>query len=72
MGPSERPAVAAAGNSDDPAPCSRPFKCLGRGPYTLNGAEIWAAPNLPLAACPRVGHIRVAGDVAEWLKAAVC
>ena len=31
-----------------------------------------AAPNLPLAARAGVGHIRVAGDVAEWLKAAVC
>jgi hypothetical protein len=28
--------------------------------------------NLPLAARPRVGHIGRAGDVAEWLKAAVC
>jgi hypothetical protein len=28
--------------------------------------------NLPLAACARVGHIGLAGDVAEWLKAAVC
>ncbi len=30
------------------------------------------ASNLPLAARPRVGHIGLAGDVAEWLKAAVC
>ena len=28
--------------------------------------------NLPLAAGPRVGHIRAYGAVAEWLKAAVC
>ena len=28
--------------------------------------------NLPLAARPRVGHIRSHGAVAEWLKAAVC
>ena len=28
--------------------------------------------NLVLAARPRVGHIGLAGDVAEWLKAAVC
>jgi hypothetical protein len=28
--------------------------------------------NLPLAGRPRVGHIGAAGDVAEWLKAAVC
>jgi hypothetical protein len=28
--------------------------------------------NLPLAACRLVGHIGLAGDVAEWLKAAVC
>jgi hypothetical protein len=31
-----------------------------------------AAGNLSLAAGPRVGHIRLTGDVAEWLKAAVC
>ena len=31
-----------------------------------------AAANLPLAARPRVGHIRLNGAVAEWLKAAVC
>jgi hypothetical protein len=28
--------------------------------------------NLTLAARPGVGHIRRTGDVAEWLKAAVC
>jgi hypothetical protein len=28
--------------------------------------------NLPLAAGPRVRHIRAHGAVAEWLKAAVC
>ena len=33
---------------------------------------ITAAPNLPLAARPRVGHIGLDGAVAEWLKAAVC
>ena len=33
---------------------------------------IAAAPNLPLAARPRVGHIGLDGAVAEWLKAAVC
>jgi hypothetical protein len=31
-----------------------------------------AAPNLPLAAHRRVRHIGPTGDVAEWLKAAVC
>jgi hypothetical protein len=30
------------------------------------------ACNLPLAARRRVGHIGHIGDVAEWLKAAVC
>ena len=30
------------------------------------------AANLPLAACPCVGHIGLNGAVAEWLKAAVC
>ena len=36
------------------------------GPGTLTAA------NLALAARARVGHIGLAGDVAEWLKAAVC
>ena len=40
--------------------------------WRLYFADNPAAPNLPLAACPRVGHIGLAGDVAEWLKAAVC
>ena len=31
-----------------------------------------AAFDLPLAAQRGVGHIRLNGDVAEWLKAAVC
>jgi hypothetical protein len=31
-----------------------------------------AVSNLPLAASLCVGHIGFAGDVAEWLKAAVC
>jgi hypothetical protein len=31
-----------------------------------------ATKNLPLAARRRVGHIGLVGDVAEWLKAAVC
>jgi hypothetical protein len=31
-----------------------------------------AARNLALAARPDVGHIDPTGDVAEWLKAAVC
>jgi hypothetical protein len=34
--------------------------------------ECSAAANLPLAARRRVGHIGLVGDVAEWLKAAVC
>jgi hypothetical protein len=28
--------------------------------------------NLPLAGRASVGHIGLSGDVAEWLKAAVC
>jgi hypothetical protein len=32
----------------------------------------WRNLNLPLAAGPRVRHIRANGAVAEWLKAAVC
>jgi hypothetical protein len=30
------------------------------------------ASNLTLAGGPGVGHIDAVGDVAEWLKAAVC
>jgi hypothetical protein len=47
------------------------------GPQTgplLDDATEWPPRdlNLPLAARPRVGHIRPYGAVAEWLKAAVC
>ena len=38
----------------------------------LTGAQTRLFRNLPLAASPRLGHIGLAGDVAEWLKAAVC
>jgi hypothetical protein len=50
--------------------CARPltFKDSHEPPI----ARKTAALNLPLAARPRVGHIRLTGDVAEWLKAAVC
>jgi hypothetical protein len=34
--------------------------------------EVTLPDNLPLAAQRYVGHIRLTGDVAEWLKAAVC
>ena len=39
-----------------------------------DGAPKWPRRNLnlPLAAGPRVRHIRAHGAVAEWLKAAVC
>ena len=39
---------------------------------SANGLVYSAASNLPLAARLRVGHIRLNGAVAEWLKAAVC
>jgi hypothetical protein len=47
---------------------------LARAPDPLGRCHRMATArfNLPLAACPRVGHIGPAGDVAEWLKAAVC
>jgi hypothetical protein len=41
-------------------------------PGVVDCAEPSAAQNLPLAARGRVGHIGLVGDVAEWLKAAVC
>jgi hypothetical protein len=34
--------------------------------------EFCVTANLPLAARARVGHIDDAGEVAEWLKAALC
>jgi hypothetical protein len=41
-----------------------------------NGRATFSASNEPasnlLAAQPGVGHIRLNGAVAEWLKAAVC
>jgi hypothetical protein len=53
--------------------------CSGPGRLNQTGhrcrpylSEKPMAANLPLAACRRVGHIGLAGDVAEWLKAAVC
>jgi hypothetical protein len=35
-------------------------------------AWAFAIPESPLAGYARVGHIGLTGDVAEWLKAAVC
>jgi hypothetical protein len=35
-------------------------------------ARAFLQPESPLAGCRRVGHIGLTGDVAEWLKAAVC
>ena|ERR1700736_4425535 len=50
--------------------------CDGEPPVdaleSLIGLSVPQAQNLPLAARPRVGHIGLVGDVAEWLKAAVC
>jgi hypothetical protein len=53
------------------ATCRRWFDSPGGGhePLIVRNS---AAPNLPLAARPGVGHIGLTGDVAEWLKAAVC
>ena len=45
---------------------------LNQGPGVVKWLANSAARNLPLAASPRVGHIRLTGAVAEWLKAAVC
>lgn len=47
----------------------------GRRQSTQNGSASkwpWRILNLPLAARPRLRHIRAYGAVAEWLKAAVC
>jgi hypothetical protein len=48
------------------------FENLGSEPAVIKGLWNSAALNLPLAARPHVGHIGLTGDVAEWLKAAVC
>jgi len=45
---------------------------FGGGPSGRQGTGNSATTNLPLAARARVGHIGLTGDVAEWLKAAVC
>ena len=51
--------------------CRDWFESLGGGQKPLIVRNS-AARNLPLAARPDVGHIDPTGDVAEWLKAAVC
>ena len=52
------------------------LRSRGRNTRSHQESSKWlamaAAPNLPLAARPRVGHIGLDGAVAEWLKAAVC
>ena len=52
-----------------PIPADQPVMLTTRKLYSADNP---AASNLPLAARRRVGHIGPAGDVAEWLKAAVC
>ena len=51
--------------------CRDWFESLGGGQKLLIVRNS-PARNLPLAARPDVGHIGRTGDVAEWLKAAVC
>src|SRR4030095_1881107 len=80
------PAVAHAVPADPPA-CHRDRRArktrlnaeYGISPAREECARSDGAPkwprrnlNLPLAAGPRVRHIRAHGAVAEWLKAAVC
>jgi hypothetical protein len=67
--------AAAAEQIRDPSPdfgCERSPKRLIGSPGVTKWLSSSAALNLPLAARPRVGHIGLTGDVAEWLKAAVC
>jgi hypothetical protein len=52
--------------------CERSPERLIGSPRVRKWLSNSAALNLPLAARPRVGHIGLTGDVAEWLKAAVC
>ena len=52
--------------------CERSPERLIGSPRVTKWPSNSAALNLPLAARPRVGHIGLTGDVAEWLKAAVC
>jgi hypothetical protein len=73
-----RLAAAAAGAEqirDPKVPgcgCERSPERLIGSPRVRKWLSNSAALNLPLAARPRVGHIGLTGDVAEWLKAAVC
>ena len=63
-----------ARNADTNADVS--FARIRRGPPAGSGVikwlGNWSVSNWPLAARLRVGHIGPTGDVAEWLKAAVC
>jgi hypothetical protein len=63
--------ICDAHNKSVAATCRRWFDSPGGGhePLIVRNS---ATRNLPLAARPGVGHIGLTGDVAEWLKAAVC
>ena len=70
---SARPRVSAADRLVHPQP-NRPvaLEPPPRAGRTPARQRVGDAGNLPLAARRRVGHIGRIGDVAEWLKAAVC
>jgi hypothetical protein len=66
-----------AASAQEKHPASVRFGIAYAGPEApapLNQTSKWFRRNLnlPLAAGPRVRHIRADGAVAEWLKAAVC
>jgi hypothetical protein len=63
--------ICDAHNKSVTATCGRWFDSPGGG-HELLIVRNSATRNLPLAARPGVGHIGLTGDVAEWLKAAVC
>ena len=54
--------------------CAGAAATPGRGRTTIDSLSFTSCTdcNLTLAACPGLGHIGRTGDVAEWLKAAVC
>jgi hypothetical protein len=71
-------AILPPGDPRAPERCAldaRPRDTGRRGKYAPSDCASkwpWRNLNLPLAAGPRVRHIRADGAVAEWLKAAVC